>query len=67
MVSDEIDALTHAFHELIDQWHAARAKWRDDVALDFERLYWEDIRNGTQSFLDDLRAFEPTMAELLER
>lgn len=49
--------LVQIARELSEQWHAAKARWRDAKAQEFERQYLEQIPGlvtKTSSVLNDL-------------
>jgi hypothetical protein len=54
-MSEVIERLNCDYLELVDVWQNTRVAWRDSVADDFERRFWEEIDERSREFLKDCR------------
>jgi hypothetical protein len=63
--ADTEAALLGAWSGLERQWQESRSRWRDAVAADFERRYWDHIRQRIGVLLRAAKAFDGVLERAL--
>jgi len=58
---EAIDLLSSEYVEIAEAWQRTREAWRDSIALDFERSFWEAIDDRTREFLEECRAMDDVL------
>ena len=52
-MSDARELLAQLHQSVAAAWNDAHARWRDAVAVDFERRFWTEINQATRDFLTE--------------
>ncbi len=67
-MNNESQADLHlAFTALTERWNETRSLWRDSIALEFERQFWNDVAQQTRSLERSVEAMSAVLTQALRR
>lgn len=65
--SDARADLHGSFVTLSERWSEVHTQWRDDVATEFEREFWDEIVKATRSVERSAAVLEEVIEQALRR